>query len=106
MPGQQDHVDIPEQILGADGAAQLDAVHLRHLPVGDNQSARAAAKNRQCLVAVRRRHDFVAALDQSVPQDGQGNLVVVNDQYSHLISFRNSVRLRAFFAIAARAVGR
>ena len=35
--GQHDDVDITVEILFANGAAEFEAVHLGHFPIGDDQ---------------------------------------------------------------------
>ena len=84
--GQEDDVGVPRPVLGADSAAELDAVEIRHHPVGDDQRHVLAVEDRPRLLAVCRRHDVVAELRQDLLENQPGRRVVFSDQDSHRAS--------------------
>jgi hypothetical protein len=84
--GQENDVGVPRPVLGADSAAELDAVENRHHPVGDDQRHVLAGEDRPRLLAVGRRHDVVAELRHDLLENQPGRRVVFSDQSSHRAS--------------------
>src|SRR5258705_135049 len=64
--GQQDDVGVPRAVLGADSTTQLEAVEVRHHPVGDDERHVILLENRPGLLTVRHRHDFMAEAGQAL----------------------------------------
>ena len=83
LAGEQDDVGV---VLGrlvqlAHPAGQLQAVHLRHQPVGQQHAGRALLQQAQGFGgAVGEAHVLVAGLAQSAADDGAGELGVVHHQ--------------------------
>ncbi len=57
---QQHHIYVTVRPVGADGAAEFETVHLRHLQIRDDQPARAIPQDVKCLAAIAGRNDFVS----------------------------------------------
>ncbi len=66
--------------MALDPAAQLEAVHLRHHQVDDDQVRDALVQFAQGLGSAARRHDFIAGVLEDPLEDLPGHGVVVDDQ--------------------------
>src|SRR5262245_37334136 len=73
---------------GADPAAQLDAVHPRHVQIGDDELRPPFSEVRQRRLAFGGDADLIALAGQDRPQHARDLRFIVNDQHSRF--FRNN----------------
>lgn len=99
--GEQDDVGVPRAVLGADAAGELDAVEVRHHPVGDDERHVLALEDRPGLLPVRRGQDLVAELGHDLGKDHAGRRVVFCDQDPHRLSLGSA---RAAPAVKSDAI--
>src|SRR3972149_2032786 len=62
LASEQYEVDVAVKLTGANGTAQLHAIHSRHFPVRDDQAVLSAAEDIQGLLSVPRRGYFITRL--------------------------------------------
>src|SRR5947208_1231184 len=70
----------------ANPAAQLDAAHFRHFPIGDDQAVIARAQDFQRLPTVPGDFDFVARAAKQLAKEIEGDFVIVDNQDAHCLS--------------------
>jgi hypothetical protein len=82
--GQHDHVDIAGNIFPPRRAAQLDAVHFRHVPIGDDQPDLALVQDLHGLAPIVGGDHGVAHVGHRVGHDAQGEIIIIHNKNLHV----------------------
>ena len=79
----EDHVDVAGALSLANFATKLDAVHVRHLPIGNHHPKDARPECLERLAPIAGRADLVASARNRGAQELEGNFVIVDDEHPH-----------------------
>ena len=88
MAGDQNDVNISGKLATANGLAQLDAVHARHVPIGNHQPACPGPQLFQRVDAIAGRVHFEPRFDERVLQHFAGNFIVFDNENLHDVVLR------------------
>ena len=81
--GEQDEVGVGSPGQAPDAAAQLQAIHPRHHPVGEHHLHATALQQRPGLDAVGRRHDLVAQRPEQLRHGVDCGCIILDEQDGH-----------------------
>ena len=74
----QNEEDVSTPLPTANLSTEFRAIHLRHLPIGDDHRVLARTNKVKRLASVRCHRHFVAEVNQRVREELSGNNVVVD----------------------------